>query len=156
MERVSPGELERVLLYLVYTAQESIGARYAALAILDPGRMEIEHFVTAGIDAPAREAIGAHPRGRGVLGLLLSDPRPLRLEDISGHPASYGFPPNHPVMHRFLGVPVLIDGEPAGNLYLTDKRDGPFDQNDEHTATGVALAAASAVQRARAAGDPAT
>lgn len=145
----SAAELEGILARLVQTARETTGARYAALAILDRERLEIEHFVTAGLDARTREAIGAHPRGRGVLGQLILDPRPLRLDDVSADPRSYGFPPDHPEMHGFLGVPVLIDGTPWGNLYVADPLEGPFGEAEEHVATALALAAATAVERAR-------
>jgi signal transduction protein with GAF and PtsI domain len=97
------------------------GARYAAIGILDEKRTELERFVTRGIDPELHRAIGDLPRGRGILGLLIDDPQPLRLREIGDHPKSYGFPPSHPQMHSFLGVPVLVRNEAFGNLYLTDK-----------------------------------
>src|SRR5262249_10636670 len=112
--------LERVL----EAARELTGAKYAALGVLDQSRVELERFITAGLDAPTRLQIGALPRGRGVLGELIDDPRPLRLADVGAHPHSYGFPSGHPPMKTFLGVPVLVGREPFGNLYLTEKRDG--------------------------------
>ena len=110
--------LDRVL----EVAREITGARYAALGILDEEKRELEQFLTVGIDDEQRSRIGSLPRGRGVLGLLIRDPKPLRLDDVGSHPDSYGFPPDHPPMKTFLGVPVLIRGEAWGNLYLTEKR----------------------------------
>src|SRR5262245_64237210 len=109
--------LERVL----DAAREVTGARYAALGVLDGDRRRLERFITAGIDAATRERLGDPPRGHGVLGELIREPKPLRLPDVSAHPRSYGFPVGHPEMTTFLGVPILIRGEAWGNLYLTDK-----------------------------------
>ena len=100
------------------------GARYAALGVLDEQRSELERFVTAGIDAATHRAIGDLPRGRGVLGVLIEDPRPLRLGDVGRHPRSYGFPAGHPADGSFLGVPIMIRGQAWGNLYLTEKDGG--------------------------------
>src|SRR5262249_57824824 len=102
-----------------------------------------------GVDPETRQAIGDLPRGRGILGLLIADPQPLRLHDIGAHPRSYGFPPGHPQMHGFLGVPILIGGQAYGNLYLTDKADGDFDEADEQAAVVLAAWAAIAVGNAR-------
>src|SRR5215207_186169 len=113
-------------------AREVTGARYAAVGVLDDRRQELERFVTAGVDPATHQAIGDLPRGRGILGLLIEDPKPLRLEHIGDHPRSYGFPAAHPEMETFLGVPVLIREEVWGNLYLTEKASGePFTDADE-------------------------
>jgi GAF domain-containing protein len=120
--------LDRVL----ETAQQLTGARYAALGVLDEPRAELERFVTRGIDPHDRGLIGDLPRGRGVLGVLIDQPEPLRLTEVGSHPHSYGFPPGHPPMSSFLGVPILIRGQAWGNLYLTEKQDGAeFGQADE-------------------------
>lgn len=130
-------------------ASELTGARYAALGVLDEDRHELERFITHGIDEEARRAIGNLPRGRGVLGLLIEQPRPLRLAEVGRHPRSYGFPPGHPPMTNFLGVPVMIRGHAWGNLYLTEKAGGDFDEADEQTAMVLAEWAAVAVENAR-------
>ena len=101
---------ERVLERLLETAREITGARYAALGILNERRTELARFLTAGVDEQTHRAIGDLPRGRGVLGVLIEDPRPLRLADVGEHPRSYGFPTGHPVMRGFLGVPISIRG----------------------------------------------
>jgi two-component system, NarL family, sensor histidine kinase DevS len=141
---------ERVLRRLLEAARELTGAQYAALGILDRDRTGLERFITVGIDERTRAAIGDLPRGRGVLGLLITDPKPLRLSEVGDHPRSYGFPPGHPSMHTFLGLPILIRGEVWGNLYLTEKGGGrEFTDADE--AAGVVLAewAAIAIDNAR-------
>jgi signal transduction histidine kinase len=125
------------------------GARYAALGVLDEDRHELERFITRGIDEEARQAIGSLPRGRGVLGLLIEQPRPLRLGNVGRHPRSYGFPPGHPPMATFLGVPVVIRGHAWGNLYLTEKAGGEFDEADEQSAAILAEWTAIAVDNAR-------
>src|SRR5262245_30517705 len=112
---------ETVFHKVLEVACELTGARYAALGVLDEERHELERFITHGIDEDARRAIGNLPRGRGVLGLLIEQPRPLRLGNVGIHPRSYGFPPGHPPMSTFLGVPVMIRGNAWGNLYLTEK-----------------------------------
>ncbi|MGB8875176.1 MAG: GAF domain-containing sensor histidine kinase [Solirubrobacteraceae bacterium] len=138
--------LERVL----EAACELTGARYAAIGVLDRARGELERFVTAGVDDPTRQQIGVLPRGRGVLGELIADPRPLRLGDVGAHPRSYGFPSGHPPMKTFLGVPVLVAGEPFGNVYLTEKRDGEeFTDEDEHAVVRLAQFAGVAIDHAR-------
>ena len=114
-------DLDVVLERVLQAAQELTEARYAALGVLNDERTELARFLTRGIDESARGAIGELPRGRGVLGALIDDPKPLRLADVSEHPRSYGFPHGHPPMRTFLGVPILVDGEPYGNLYLTEK-----------------------------------
>jgi signal transduction histidine kinase len=137
--------LDRVL----QTAREVTGARYAALGILNEQHSELEQFLTSGVDEVTREAIGDLPRGRGVLGVLIEHPRPLRLRDVGDHPSSYGFPTGHPVMRGFLGVPILIRGEAWGNLYLTEKQDGQFTERDQEAATILADWAAIAIDNAR-------
>jgi signal transduction histidine kinase len=146
---VSRLELESVLDRLVEVGRDVTGARYAALGILDADRRELERFITIGIDERQRGAIGALPRGHGVLGELIRNPKPLRLDDVGDHPRSYGFPASHPPMKTFLGVPVMIRGEVFGNLYLTEKRGGPFDRADEEAATILAGFAAIAIENAR-------
>jgi signal transduction histidine kinase len=130
-------------------ACELTGARYAALGVLDSNRVDLERFITRGIDAKTREAIGALPRGRGVLGLPIEDPVPLRLSNVGEHPRSYGFPPGHPPMGNFLGVPIVIRGQAWGNLYLTEKPGGDFDEADEQSAVILAEWTAIAVDNAR-------
>jgi signal transduction histidine kinase len=142
-------ELEAVFDRLLDVARELTGARYAALGILGEDRRELADFITAGIDADAHAQIGDLPRGLGVLGLLMSEPQPLRLDDVGEHPRSYGFPLGHPPMKTFLGVPVVIRGEAWGNLYLTEKVGGRFDEADEETAIVLAAWAAVAVENAR-------
>ena len=146
---VSELELEPVLQRVLALACELTGAQYAALGVLDESRQELERFLTRGIDAESRERVGDLPRGRGVLGVLIENPVPLRLRDVGDHPASYGFPPGHPPMSTFLGVPVLIRGEAWGNLYLTEKRDGEFTEADEQTTVLLASWAAIAIDNAR-------
>jgi signal transduction histidine kinase len=138
--------LERIL----EEARRLTGARYAALGVLDGDRRALERFITAGIGSEVRQRIGDLPRGRGVLGVLIEDPRPLRLSEVEGHPESYGFPPNHPPMHSFLGVPILIRGRGWGNLYLTEKESGrEFTAADEEAALTLARWAAIAIENAR-------
>jgi signal transduction histidine kinase len=138
--------LDRVL----ETAREITGARYAALGILNEERSELEQFLTSGVDEETHRAIGALPRGRGVLGVLIEHPSPLRLPDVGRHPSSYGFPAGHPVMQSFLGVPIVIRGQAWGNLYLTEKQgEAAFDERDEEAATILADWAAIAIDNAR-------
>jgi signal transduction histidine kinase len=140
---------EAVLDHVLETAAQITGARFAALGILDESRQQLERFLTRGIDAEGRQAIGDLPRGRGILGILIEDPQPLRLSRIGDHPKSYGFPAGHPPMKSFLGVPVLIRGEVWGNLYLTDKAAGDFTVGDEESAVILASWAAIAIENAR-------
>jgi len=142
-------DLEAVLREVVEVARELTGARYAALGILDENRGELERFIYAGIDDATRAEIGDLPRGRGVLGELIRNPAPLRLSEVGEHPRSYGFPPGHPPMHSFLGVPILIRGEAYGNLYLTEKDRGEFDPADEEAATILAEWAAATIFNVR-------
>jgi signal transduction protein with GAF and PtsI domain len=104
-------DLERILDNLLGVATELTRARYAAIGVLNEERSGLERFVTHGFDADTHRAIGDLPRGRGVLGVLITDPRPLRLPHVGDHPRSYGFPVSHPPMSSFLGVPITIRGE---------------------------------------------
>ena len=143
-------DLEVVLRRVLEAARELSGARYAALGVTDDSRAELERFITLGVDENDRERIGDLPRGRGVLGELIAHPVPLRLADVGGHPHSYGFPPGHPPMKTFLGVPLLIGGVPFGNLYLTEKNGGEeFTEADEQTIMLLAEFAAVAIDHAR-------
>jgi signal transduction histidine kinase len=146
---VSELDYEAVLSRLLEVARELTGARYAAVGVLDERRESLERFVTSGLDEAMERAIGERPHGRGVLGLLIEDPRPLRLPDVERHPQSYGFPLAHPPMHTFLGVPVIVGGEAWGNLYLTDRADGEFTEEDEEVAVILAEWAAQAIRNAR-------
>jgi two-component system, NarL family, sensor histidine kinase DevS len=141
-------DLEAVLSRVLEVACELTGARYAAVGVLDAKRHELERFITRGIDQQTREAIGALPRGRGVLGLLIEDPAPLRLHNVGDHPRSYGFPSGHPPMTSFLGVPIVIRGEAWGNLYLSEKAGGDFEEADEQSALILAEWTAIAVSNA--------
>jgi signal transduction histidine kinase len=141
---------ETVLDRLLETAVDLTGAQYAALGILDEERRELARFLTRGIDADTHRTIGDLPRGRGLLGVLIEEPRPLRLEDVGEHPRSYGFPPGHPPMRTFLGVPILIRAQAWGNIYLTDKPGGqPFTSEDEEAVIVLADWAAIAIENAR-------
>lgn len=143
-------DLEVVLRSVVEAARDLTGAEYAAIGVLDPDRRELERFIYLGIDDETRREIGPLPRGRGVLGELIRHPQPLRLADVDQHPHAYGFPPGHPPMHAFLGVPIAIRGEVYGNLYMTEKRGGgEFDEADEDAATTLAAWAAIAIENAR-------
>ena len=121
---VSELDPEVVLRHIVEEARAVTDARYAAVGVLNEQRSELERFITAGIDDATHRSIGNLPRGRGVLGVLIEDPRPLRLADVGRHPQSFGFPANHPPMATFLGVPILIRGQAWGNLYLAEKEGG--------------------------------
>ena len=147
---VSRLDLETVLHEVLATARELTGARFAALGILDEGKSELERFITIGLDDEARRAIGPLPRGHGVLGELIRNPKPLRLPDVARHPRSYGFPPGHPPMTSFLGVPIAVRGEAYGNLYLTDKAGGEeFTEGDEQLVVVLSDWAAVAIDNAR-------
>lgn len=147
----SESDPDQVLRLVLEEARAITGARYAALGVLDEERAELARFLALGVEAATERAIGRIPRGRGVLGVLIADPRPLRLLDIAQHPDSYGFPPGHPAMRSFLGVPIMIGGEPVGNLYVAEKADGAkFSEADEHATVRLASVAASAIERERA------
>lgn len=142
--------LPDVLRRIVESACELAGARYGALGILDPSGTGLSDFVTVGIDDDLRARIGALPSGRGVLGQLISEPRPLRLADISDHPASAGVPENHPPMKSFLGVPIRCRGRVFGNLYLTEKHGGrAFTVEDQEVVVALSAAAGVAIENAR-------
>ena len=142
-------ELDATLRSIVHTATHLVDARYGALEVHDRDRRMLE-FVYEGIDDDTYLRIGRMPSGRGVVGLLIEDPRPLRLDDLSGHPASVGFPANHPPMRTFLGVPVGVRDEVFGNLYLTEKSGGqPFSEDDEVLLQALAAAAGIAIANAR-------
>jgi GAF domain-containing protein len=138
---------ERLLERVLEEGRAITGARYAALGVVDEDRMGLERFLTSGVDAATREAIGEPPRGRGVLGTLILDPRPLRLADVTQHPDSYGFPAGHPPMRSFLGVPIMIRGEVWGNLYFAEKEDArEFSEADERAAVVLSEWAAQAIE----------
>ncbi|WP_027644333.1 sensor histidine kinase [Salinispora oceanensis] len=142
-------DLRSTLQRIVEAASELAGARYGALGVLGRDRA-LHDFVTHGIDDEQRAKIGELPHGRGVLGLLIDDPRPVRMPDITQHPASYGFPPHHPPMRSFLGVPVRIRDQVFGNLYLAEKRDAAeFTEDDEEIVVALAAAAGVAIENAR-------
>ena len=142
-------DAEAVLQRVLVEARAATGAEYVALGVLNEQRTELERFLTLGIDDAGRAAIGDLPRGRGVLGVLIQTPRPLRLAHVGDHPQSYGFPAGHPAMESFLGVPITIRGEAWGNLYLTDKHGGEFTEADETAVTVLADFAATAIDNAR-------
>jgi signal transduction histidine kinase len=142
--------LDALLQRLTETAAELTGARYAALGVVDRAGEGLERFLATGIDAETHAAIGDLPRGRGILGALIRDARPLRLHDLSQDERSVGFPPNHPPMHTFLGVPILLRGVAYGNLYLTEKEGGEdFSDEDEELMQLLAAQAAVAIENAR-------
>ena len=142
--------LDGLLQLLVETAAELTGARYAALGVIDPAGRGLERFITHGIDPETHAAIGDLPRGQGILGVLISDARSLRLHDIAEDERSVGFPPNHPPMKTFLGVPIVLRGVSYGNLYLTEKQGGAdFTDEDEEVITLLASQAAVAIENAR-------
>ncbi len=143
-------DLDQVLTLLVRTAAELSDARYAALGVLSRDRTYLERFITHGMSDDERAAIGPSPRGRGILGVLITDARSLRLHDLAADPRANGFPPNHPPMHSFLGVPVMLRGVAYGNLYLTEKHAGTdFTDDDEEVTTLLAAQAAVAIENAR-------
>jgi signal transduction histidine kinase len=141
--------LDAVLERIVEAAAELTGARYAALGVIDRAGTGLERFVTAGIDEETRTTIGEPPHGRGILGVLIREARPLRLRDLTEDPRSVGFPPGHPPMRTFLGVPILLRGVSFGNLYLTEKGTGDFTDDDEELLMLLASQAAVAVENAR-------
>ncbi|WP_436318656.1 PP2C family protein-serine/threonine phosphatase [Streptomyces griseofuscus] len=145
-------ELPSVLYRIVTTAMDLVGARYGALGVLAPSGDELEQFITAGLTEEERAALAGtdFPHGRGVLGQLIHHPEPLRVDDIAAHPASVGFPPNHPYMGTLLGVAVSVRGEIYGDLYLSERQDGePFDADDESVVIALAGAAGIAIENVR-------
>jgi signal transduction histidine kinase len=142
--------LDALLQRLVEAAAQLTGAKYAALGVIDPSGRGLERFLTAGIDAETHERIGDLPHGRGILGVLIDDAEPLRLHDLMTDPRSVGFPPHHPPMRTFLGVPILLRGVAYGNLYLSEKENREdFTSEDEELVTLLAAQAAVAIENAR-------
>jgi signal transduction histidine kinase len=143
-------DLDALLQRIVETAAELTGARYAALGVIDKTGQRLERFLTTGVDAETHAAIGDLPHGRGILGVLIRDAAPLRLRDIADDPRSVGFPPNHPPMTTFLGLPIVLRGVAYGNLYLTEKAGGEeFTAEDEELSQLLAAQAAVAIENAR-------
>jgi signal transduction histidine kinase len=142
--------LDGVLQKIVEAAAELTGAQYAALGVIDPSGQGLERFVVTGMDLETQTAIGDPPQGRGILGLLTREARPVRLDDLRADPSSVGFPPHHPPMKTFLGVPILLREVVYGNLYLTEKAGGEvFTEEDEELSQVLAAQAAVAVENAR-------
>ncbi|WP_202125272.1 sensor histidine kinase [Actinomadura physcomitrii] len=143
-------DLETVLRRITEAATTLVDARYGALGVIDEGGERLVQFVTAGVSDEEIAAIGHWPHGHGILGLLIKDPRPLRLADLTEHAESYGFPAHHPPMRTFLGVPLRVRDEVFGNLYLTEKAGGgAFEEEDEVVVTALATAAGVAIENAR-------
>jgi signal transduction histidine kinase len=142
--------LDGVLQRILDAAAELTSARYAALGVIDQSGRSLERFLTTGVDQETHERIGELPHGRGILGVLITDAQPLRLRDLTTDPRAAGFPPHHPLMRTFLGVPIILRGVAYGNLYLTEKKDGgDFSAEDEEIVTLLAAQAAVAVENAR-------
>ena len=141
--------LDALLQQLVETAAQLTDARYSALGVIDQSGVGLERFLTHGIDAKTHAAIGDLPRGRGILGVLIRDAKPLRLADLGQDPRSVGFPEQHPPMRTFLGVPIMLRGVAFGNLYLTEKAEGVFTQEDEELTQLLAAQAAVAIENTR-------
>jgi signal transduction histidine kinase len=143
-------DLSVLLRHFVEEACALVDARYGALGVLNEARTGLDQFLTVGLSENEEHLIGARPTGRGVLGLLITEPTPLRLDDLAAHPDSYGVPANHPPMKSFLGVPVRARNEVYGNLYLTDKvGESKFSAEDESLAEALALAAGIAIENNR-------
>ena len=143
-------DLDAVLTKIVSLAVDLTNATYGALGILDETTPRIEHFITKGIDDETRALIGPHPVGKGILGLLIRERRPMRIPDIGSDPRSAGFPPNHPPMRSFLGAPVTALGHVFGNIYLTEKRGAQeFSDEDEAALVVLATQAGVAIENAR-------
>jgi signal transduction histidine kinase len=142
--------LDAVLQKIVESAAELTGSKYAALGVIDRSGLALERFLTTGIDPETHERIGDLPRGRGILGVLIHEARPLRLHDLTADPRAVGFPPHHPLMQSFLGVPIILRGVAYGNLYLTEKEGGEdFTGEDEKLVSMLAAQAAVAIENAR-------
>ena len=141
--------LPTVLRRLVESARSLVAAKYGALGVIGEDQ-HLSEFITVGIEPDQYDAIGRLPEGHGILGLLIVDPRPLRLRNLGEHEQSYGFPANHPDMRSFLGVPILVRDAVFGNLYLCDKQGADeFSEEDEHLAVALAAAAGVAIENAR-------
>ena len=152
-------DLDALLQRIADVARDVVGARYGAVGVVGEDGLLLR-FVYSGIDKKTADKIGELPHGRGLLGVLLEGGRPMRMQEISEHPASYGFPPNHPPMHSFLGVPIVVRDRVFGRLYLTEKQGGSeFTKDDERIAmtlaaqAGVAIENASLLEEVRARGD---
>jgi signal transduction histidine kinase len=141
--------LDTLLQRIVETAATLTGAKYAALGVIDRSGTALERFLTTGIDPETRAAIGTLPRGRGILGVIIRESKPLRLRSIADDPSSVGFPANHPPMTTFLGVPIVLRGVAYGDLYLTDKQGAHFSAEDEEVTMLLAAQAAVAIENAR-------
>ncbi|HEY4991764.1 MAG TPA: GAF domain-containing protein, partial [Nakamurella sp.] len=145
-------DLGETLQRIVDAAAELSGARYAALGVLDDstGPHRLREFVTHGISPQQRALIGHLPTGHGILGVLIDDPEPLRIDNLGEHDLSYGFPPNHPPMRTFLGAPIRIGLRVFGNLYLTERQGGgPFSDQDSELVVALAAAAGVVIENAR-------
>ena len=145
-------DLNTTLQRIVDAAAELSGAKYAALGVLDEGVPDrrVREFVTHGVSADERLRIGAPPTGHGILGVLIDDPKPLRVDNLADHPLSYGFPANHPPMATFLGAPIRIGNRVFGNLYLTERiGGGPFTEQDTELVVALAAAAGVIIENAR-------
>lgn len=143
-------ELPAMLRRIVESAVDLTDARFGALGVLDDAGERLSQFITVGIDDDAHRAIGDLPKGHGILGVLIIDAKPLRLPDLTEHPDSYGFPPHHPPMRSFLGVPIRLRDQVYGNLYLTDKQSGEvFTDIDQELMVALAAAAGVAIDNAR-------
>ena len=143
-------DLPAMLRRIVELATTLVDARYGALGVLDETGTRLAEFITVGVDDETHRAIGHLPEGHGILGLLIQDAKPLRLPDLGEHPDSFGFPPNHPPMQSFLGVPILARDAVFGNLYLTEKTSAEaFSDIDEELVVGLAAAAGVAIENAR-------
>ena len=142
--------LDALLQRIVETAAQLTDAQYAALAVVDPAGRTLERFLTSGISDETREAIGNGPAGRGLLGVVIREAKPIRVRDIAEDPRSVGLPPHHPPMQTFLGVPILLRGVVYGNLYLAEKQSGgEFTEDDEELTQLLAAQAAVAIENAR-------
>ena len=143
-------DLASTLELIIRAATALVDARYGALGVLDEPRRSLSEFITVGIDDEGIRAIGDRPHGHGILGLLIVEPKPLRLPNLTEHPDSYGFPPGHPPMRSFLGAPILVRDQVFGNLYLTDKTTAPaFTEEDEELIVALAAAAGVAIENSR-------
>ncbi len=143
-------DLPTLLRHIVDEARSMTNARYGALGVLNEDGNALSEFITVGLEPHEEKRIGARPTGRGVLGVLINDPRPVRLAQLSSHPESYGFPVNHPPMTSFLGVPIKVRDDVYGNLYLTDKVGwSEFTADDEALISALAIAAGIAIENAR-------
>ena len=146
---VEQSDLPLVLHHIVEAAIGLVDAQYGAIGVINPEGDALEQFLYAGMPEQAATAIGHLPEGRGLLGALISDPHPIRLTKIADDHRAIGFPANHPPMETFLGVPVIVRGEVFGNLYLTNRGDGDFTEEDEQLVQALASTAGFAIDNAR-------